>query len=116
MCVYTGLKFWDFFSKKNPEYRIFKYNIVMSKVCELTGKRPLKGNHVSHSNHKTKRHFMPNLKKKRIFVPELNDFVEVKISMSALRTISKHGLYDYVKKLQKKGVGIGFDLRPDAAI
>ena len=49
----------------------------MSKVCELTGKRPLKGNKVSHSNHKTKRRFLPNLHKKRIFVPEIGDFVTV---------------------------------------
>jgi large subunit ribosomal protein L28 len=82
----------------------------MSKVCELTGKRPMKGNSVSHSNVKTKRRFLPNLKKKRIFVPELNDFVEVKISTSALRTISKMGLYAYVKKLQKKGKDISFEM------
>jgi large subunit ribosomal protein L28 len=82
----------------------------MSKVCELTGKRPLKGNHVSHSNVKTKRRFLPNLKKKRIFVPELNDYVEVKISTSALRTISKMGLYAYVRKLQKQGKDISFEM------
>jgi large subunit ribosomal protein L28 len=82
---------------------------VMSKICELTGKRPIKGNHVSHSNVKTKRRFMPNLKKKRIFVPEIGDFVEVKLSMSALRTVNKLGLFEYVKKLQKKGSSIGFE-------
>lgn len=80
----------------------------MSKVCELTGKRPIVGNNVSHSNVKTKRRFLPNLQKKRIFVPELGDYVEVKLSMNALRTISKMGLYEYVKKLQKKGRTIGF--------
>ncbi len=82
----------------------------MSKVCELTGKRPLKGNKVSHSNHKTKRRFMPNLQKKRIFVPELGDFVQVKLSTNALRTVSKLGLFEYVKQLQKKGKDIGFEL------
>ncbi|MBL7814432.1 MAG: 50S ribosomal protein L28 [Saprospiraceae bacterium] len=82
----------------------------MSKVCELTGKRPIVGNNVSHSNIKTKRRFLPNLQKKRIFVPELNDWVEVKLSTKALRTVSKHGLFDYVKKLQKKGSDIGFEL------
>jgi large subunit ribosomal protein L28 len=82
----------------------------MSKVCELTGKRPIVGNHVSHSNVKTKRRFLPNLQKKRIFVPELNDWVEVKLSTKALRTVSKHGLFEYVKKLQKSGRDIGFDL------
>lgn len=81
----------------------------MSKICELTGKRPIKGNHVSHSNHKTKRRFMPNLQTKRIFVPELGDFVEIKLSMAALRTVSKMGLYEYVKKLSKKGKSMGFE-------
>jgi large subunit ribosomal protein L28 len=82
----------------------------MSRICELTGKRPIKGNSVSHSNVKTKRRFLPNLHKKRIFVPELNDFVEVKICSKALRTISKYGLFEYVKKLQKQGKDVGFDL------
>ena len=82
----------------------------MSKVCELTGKRPITGNKVSHSNMKTKRRFLPNLQKKRVFVPELNDWVELKITTKALRTVSKLGLYEYVKKLQKKGNDIGFEL------
>ena len=82
----------------------------MSKICELTGKRPMKGNKVSHSNMKTKRRFLPNLQKKRVFVPELNDFVELKVCAKALRTISKLGLYEYVKKLQKKGFDVGFEM------
>ena len=83
----------------------------MPKVCELTGKRPIKGNKVSHSNHKTKRRFLPNLQKKRIFVTELNDWVEVKLSAHAIRTVAKLGLYEYVKKLQKAGRDIGFDIQ-----
>ncbi|MEZ5030829.1 MAG: 50S ribosomal protein L28 [Saprospiraceae bacterium] len=47
----------------------------MSKICPLTGKRPISGNHISHSNRKTKRRFVPNIQKKRVFVPELGDFV-----------------------------------------
>lgn len=89
--------------------RVLNINI-MSKVCELTGKRPIVGNKVSHSNIKTKRRFLPNLQKKRIFVPELNDWVEVKLCTKALRTVSKLGLFEYVKKLQKKGSDIGFEL------
>ena len=87
----------------------------MSKICELTGKRPITGNKVSHSNMKTKRRFLPNLQKKRVFVPELNDWVELKITAKALRTVSKLGLYEYVKKLQKKGSDIGFELMDEAA-
>ncbi len=75
----------------------------MSKVCELTGKRPVAGNSVSHSNRKTRRRFIPNIQRKKFFVPEINDFVELKVAASAIRTINKMGVYAYVKKLEKKG-------------
>jgi large subunit ribosomal protein L28 len=75
----------------------------MSKVCELTGKRPVAGNSVSHSNRKTRRRFIPNIQRKKFFVPEINDFVELKVAASAIRTINKLGVYAYVKKLEKKG-------------
>ncbi len=84
----------------------------MSKVCELTGVRPVAGNSVSHSNQKTKRRFLPNLQKKRIYVPELDggkgDWVSIKLSTQALRTVSKMGLFAYVQKLKKKGGNIDF--------
>ena len=75
----------------------------MSKVCELTGKRPVAGNSVSHSNAKTKRRFMPNLHTKRFFIHETKEWVTLKVSASAIRTITKLGLYQYIKKLEKKG-------------
>lgn len=75
----------------------------MSKVCELTGKRPIVGNNVSHSNRKTKRRFLPNLIKKQFYIPELDKTVTLKVSTKALRTIDKLGLYAYLKKLQKQG-------------
>ncbi|HQX43144.1 MAG: 50S ribosomal protein L28 [Saprospiraceae bacterium] len=74
----------------------------MSKVCDLTGTRPLFGNKVSHSNRKTKRRFNPNLQKKSFYVPETNEWVELKVTAKALRTIDKLGLFDYLKKLDKK--------------
>jgi large subunit ribosomal protein L28 len=82
----------------------------MSKVCQLTGKRPIVGNHVSHSNRKTKRRFEPNLQKKRYFIPELNKWVTIRLSTSAMRNINKHGVYDYLKALEAKGVNTGVDL------
>lgn len=82
----------------------------MSKVCQLTGKRPISGHHVSFSNHKTKRRFVPNLQKKRFFIPETNQWVTLKISANALRTINKLGLYAYLKKLESKGVDHGVTL------
>ncbi len=79
----------------------------MSKVCKLTGKKPISGNNVSHSNRKTKRRFVPNIQKKRFFVPELEKFVTLRISTSAMRTINKLGVYAYIKKLENKGIETG---------
>ena len=75
----------------------------MSKVCDLTGKRPISGNYVSHSNRKTKRRFYPNLHVKKFFMPETGEWVTLKVSASAIRTISKLGLSEFIKKLEKKG-------------
>lgn len=74
----------------------------MSKVCDLTGTRPMYGNKVSHSNRKTRRRFNPNLQKKSFFIPETNEWIEMKVSAKAIRTINKLGLYDYMRKLDKK--------------
>jgi large subunit ribosomal protein L28 len=75
----------------------------MSKVCVLTGKRPITGNSVSHSNIKTKRRFLPNLQKKRFFLAEEDKWVTLKISTEGIRTINKNGLYAVVKELRKAG-------------
>ncbi len=82
----------------------------MSRVCELTGKRPITGNHVSHSNHKTKRRFLPNLAKQRFFVPETGSWITLKVSSKAIKCINKLGIYQYVKKQQKKGLATGVKL------
>ena len=70
----------------------------MSRVCKLTGKRPLRGNHVSKSNVKTNRFQYPNLQKKKIFIPELNKSVTIKLSVKAMKIIDKLGLMSYLKK------------------
>ncbi len=75
----------------------------MSKVCELTGKRPIVGHKVSHSNVKSKRRFEPNLIKKKFYIPELDQTVTLKVCTKAMKTIDKLGLYAYLKKLKKKG-------------
>ena len=72
--------------------------MIVSKVCKITNKRPLVGNSVSKSNIKTKRRQLPNLQMKKIFVPELNKSVKLKISTSAIKTIDKLGLMAYLKK------------------
>ena len=74
----------------------------MSKVCELSGKKSMRGNNVSHSNIKTKRRFYPNLQEKRFYIPELDTWVKLKVSTSALRTINKLGLLGYIKTIEKK--------------
>jgi large subunit ribosomal protein L28 len=69
----------------------------MSRICCLTGKKRLTGNNVSHSNRKTKRVQEPNLIKKRIFIPEENRTVTLRVSARALRTLNKIGLHQFLK-------------------
>jgi large subunit ribosomal protein L28 len=75
----------------------------MSRVCELTGKKMIVGNSVSHSNIKTKRRFYPNLQTKRFFIPEENKWITLKVSTSALRTIDKKGISACLKEAREKG-------------
>ncbi len=78
----------------------------MARVCVVTGKRPITGNKVSHSNIKTKRRFNPNLQTKRFFLAEEDKWVTMKVSSEAIRTINKNGLYSVVKQLRANGVAI----------
>ncbi len=82
----------------------------MSRVCQLTGKRPITGNNVSHSNRKTKRRFIPNVHTKRFYLPEQDRWITLRVSSSAIRNINKLGLYAYLKKLERKGVNTGVKL------
>ena len=82
----------------------------MSKVCQLTGKRPVAGNNVSHSKRRTKRRFLPNVHKKRFFIPETDQWVTLKVSSKAIRNINRLGVYAYLKKMQSQGVDLGFEL------
>ena len=70
----------------------------MSRTCTITGKKPMAGNNVSHAHNKTRRVQRPNIRKKRIFVPELGRFVRLTLSTRALRSISKVGLLAFLKK------------------
>lgn len=75
----------------------------MARVCQVTGKKPLTGHSVSHSNIKTKRRFLPNLQTKRFFFAEEDRWVVLKVSTEALRTINKNGLATVIKELRLKG-------------
>ena len=75
----------------------------MARVCQVTGKTPMGGHKVSHSNIKTRRRFLPNLQTKRYYLPEEDKWITLKVSTEAIRTINKNGLYTVVKKLRAKG-------------
>ena len=75
----------------------------MAKVCQVTGRKPMSGHKVSHSNIKTKRRFLPNLQKKRFFLAEEDKWVAIKLSADSIRTINKVGLYTVVKQLRANG-------------
>ena len=78
----------------------------MSRVCKVTGKKPLTGNNVSFSQKKTKRRQYPNLQNKTVYVPELGRTVKIRMSVRAMRTVDKVGLMPYLRKqgLQLKDV------------
>ncbi len=78
----------------------------MARVCQVTGKKPIGGNKVSHSNIKTKRRFLPNLQTKRFFLAEEDKWITLKLSSEAIRTINKNGLYAVVKEMRAAGVHI----------
>ena len=87
-------------------FAVPKKNSVMARVCQVTGKKPIVGNSVSHSNIKTKRRFLPNLQKKRFFFAEEDRWVYLKVSTDALRTINKNGLASVIKEMRLKGAKI----------
>lgn len=77
----------------------------MSKICQLTGTKPLVGNNVSHSKRRTKRRFNPNLQTKRIYVREIDTWIKVKLTTRALRNMEKIGTFKYLKQQ----IAAGFD-------
>ena len=70
----------------------------MARKCKLSGKGPLVGNNVSFSQKKTKRRYLPNLQTKKVYVPELDRSVRIRMSVRAMRTVDKIGLMAYLKK------------------
>ncbi len=75
----------------------------MSRVCQVTGKRPMSGNHVSHAHNVNKRRFLPNLHKKRFWVPEENRWVTLTVSAKGMKTISKNGIYKVLQQMRARG-------------
>ena len=75
----------------------------MSKVCQVTGKKPMFGNNVSHANNKTRRKFNVNLQRKKFWLPEENRYITLRLSMHGLRIINKKGISRVLKEIRAKG-------------
>ncbi|MBX2976771.1 MAG: 50S ribosomal protein L28 [Ignavibacteriaceae bacterium] len=78
----------------------------MARKCQVTGKKPMVGNNVSHAHNRTKRRFLPNLQKKRIWVQELNRFVTLKLSVKAIKTIAKNGTSELAKMITQNQISV----------
>lgn len=75
----------------------------MANVCQVTGKRPMSGNNVSHAHNKTRRRFIPNLFKKKFWVESLKKFITLKVSAKGLRIIDKKGIDAVVEEITARG-------------
>lgn len=75
----------------------------MSRVCQVTGKKPLAGHNVSHANNKTRRRFLPNLHTKRFWVPSENRFVRLRVSSQGMRIIDKKGIEAVLGDIRARG-------------
>jgi len=78
-------------------------NRVMSKVCQITGKKVMSGNNVSHAHNKTRRKFYPNLFEKKFFIPEDKSWVVLKVSSAGLKLIDKKGITIAMKEAKEGG-------------
>jgi large subunit ribosomal protein L28 len=75
----------------------------MARVCQITGKKPQLGNHVSHANNKTRRRFMPNLQNRRFWVESENRWVRMRVSQNGLRIIDKKGIDVVIAEMRARG-------------
>ncbi len=78
----------------------------MAKVCQVTGKRPMSGNNVSHANNRTRRRFLPNLHHRRIWVESENRWVRLRVSHHGLRTIDKKGIDAVLVDIRARGIKV----------
>ena len=75
----------------------------MSRVCQVTGKKPMFGNNVSHSNIKTRMHQLPNIQKRRFWVEDENRWVQLTVSAKGIKTINKRGISSVLKDMRARG-------------
>ena len=76
----------------------------MARVCQVTGKKPMSGNNVSHANNKTKRRFLPNLQNRRFFVESENRWISLRLTNAGLRTIDKNGIDEVLADMRARGI------------
>jgi len=75
----------------------------MARVCQVTGKRPMSGNNVSHAHNKSRRRFLPNLQRRRFWVESENRWVSLRLTNAALRTIDKNGIDSVLSTMRARG-------------
>jgi len=75
----------------------------MAKVCQVTGKKPMVGNNVSHANNKTKRRFLPNLQNRRVWIESENRWISLRLTTAGLRLIDKNGIDAVLVDLRARG-------------
>jgi large subunit ribosomal protein L28 len=80
----------------------------MSRICQVTGKKAMVGNNVSHSKRRTKRKFLPNLFEKRYYLPDEKRWISLKVSAAGIRLISKKGLTTALKDAKEKGYIVNY--------
>jgi large subunit ribosomal protein L28 len=80
----------------------------MSRICQVTGKKAMVGNNVSHSKRRTKRKFLPNLFEKRYYLPDEKRWISLKVSAAGIRLISKKGLTTALKEAREKGYIVNY--------
>jgi large subunit ribosomal protein L28 len=90
------------FSAYNRGFAEFR-SCIMARFCQVTGKKPMVGNNVSHANNRTKRRFLPNLQYRRFFVESENRWVRLRISAAGLRLIDKKGIESVLADLRARG-------------
>lgn len=78
----------------------------MSRVCQVTGKKPMSGHNVSHANNKTKRRFLPNLHERRFWVESENRWVKLRVSNHGLRTVDKLGIDKVLADVRARGIRV----------
>ncbi|MBI2295833.1 MAG: 50S ribosomal protein L28 [Betaproteobacteria bacterium] len=78
----------------------------MSRVCQVTGKKPILGNHVSHANNRTRRRFLPNLQYRRFWVEAEKRWVSLRVSQAGLRTIDRKGIEAVLAEVRARGENV----------